>query len=198
MGQGHGNGGGAARPQTQGPGRRDLGQNPKLSCRGSVTGVLRERAVGSGVRWWVWAKGTETAGGLRVRKRKAQVRSLGQNPKLSCRGSVTGVPCETAVGSSGVRWWVGAKGTETAGGLHVRKREVGGQGLGQNPKPSRRGSVTGVPCETAVGSGGVRWWVGPRARKRRGGCAFANARPGCGVWVKPETEPSWLSYGCAV
>ena len=97
MGQRHGNGGGAARPQTQGPGGRDLGQNPKLSRRGSVTGVPCERAVGSGVRWWVWAKGTETAGGLRVRKRKARVRSLGQNPKPSRRGSVTGVPCETAV-----------------------------------------------------------------------------------------------------
>ena len=59
---------------------------------------------------------------------------MDQNPKLSCRGSVMGVPCETAVGSGGVRWWVGAKGTETVGGLRVRKREVGGRGLGQKPE----------------------------------------------------------------
>ena len=111
-----------------------MGQNPKLSRRGSVMGVPCERAVGSGVRWWVWAKGTETAGGLRVRKHKARVRSLGQNPKPSHRGSVTGMPCEMAVGSGGVRWWVGAKGTEMAGGLHVCKREVGGWGLGQKPE----------------------------------------------------------------
>ena len=116
-----------------------MGQNPKLSCRGSVTGVPCERAVGSGVRWWVWAKGTETAGGLRVRKRKARVWSLGQNPKPSRRGSVTGVPCETAVGSGGVRWWVGAKGTETAGGLRVRKRKARVRSLGQNPKPCQIG-----------------------------------------------------------
>jgi hypothetical protein len=42
------------------------------------------------------------------------------------------------------------KGTETAGGLRVRKREVGGRDLGQNPKLSRCGSVTGVPCEAVV------------------------------------------------
>ena len=56
------------------------------------------------------------------------------NPKLSHRGSVTGMPCETVVGSGGVRWWVGAKGTEMARELRVRKREVGGQGLGQKPE----------------------------------------------------------------
>ena len=99
----------------------------------------------------MWAKGTETAGGLRVRKRKARVRSLGQNPKPSRRGSVTGVPCGTAVGSGGVRWWVGAKGTETAGGLRVRKREVGGQGLGQKPETEHLMLGFGL----AVRNGGV-------------------------------------------
>ena len=84
----------------------------------------------------MWAKGTEMAGGLRVHKRKARVRSLGQNPKLSCRGSVTGMPCETAVGSSGVRWWVGAKGMETAEGLRIHKREVRGRVWVKNLKPS--------------------------------------------------------------
>ena len=166
-----------------------MGQNPKLSRRGSVTGVLRERAVGSGVRWWVWAKGTETAGGLRVRKREVGGRGLGQNPKASRRGSVTGVPCETAVGSGGVRWWVGAKGTETVGGLRVRKRKARVRSLGQNPKPSRRGSVTGVPCETAVGSSGVRWWGGAKGLETAGGLRIHKREVRGGVWVK-NLKPS--------
>ena len=31
-------------------------------------------------------------------------------------------------------WWVRVDDTEAAGGLHVRQREAGERGLGQNPK----------------------------------------------------------------
>ena len=37
------------------------------------------------------------------------------------------------VGGAG-RWWVWAMSMEMRGGLHVRKREVGGRGLGQKPE----------------------------------------------------------------
>ena len=60
-----------------------------------------------------------------------------KNPKSSRRGSVTGVPCEKAVVGGAGRWWVWAMGTEMTGGLRVRKREVGGQGLGQKPESER-------------------------------------------------------------
>ena len=76
---------------------------------------------------------------------------MGQNLKLSRRGSVTGMPCETAVGSGGVKWWVGAKGMEMAGGLCVRKREVGGRGLGQKPETEHLMLGFGL----AVRNGGV-------------------------------------------
>ena len=34
------------------------------------------------------------------------------------------MPCETAMGSGGMRWWVQTKGTEMAGELCICKHEV--------------------------------------------------------------------------
>ena len=62
---------------------------------------------------------------------------LVKNPKSSRCGSVMGVLCEKAVVGGAGRWWVWTMGTEMTGGLHVCKREVGGQGLGQKPESER-------------------------------------------------------------
>jgi hypothetical protein len=82
----------------------------------------------------VRSNGTETAGGLGVRKREVGGRGVGQKPKPGTCHSVTGVPCEMAVCSGTGRWWVQSNGTETAGGLRIHKCEVGGRGLGQKPE----------------------------------------------------------------
>jgi hypothetical protein len=69
----------------------------------------------------------------------------------------------------------------------------------KNPKPSVRGSISGVPCETAVWGDVVRWWVqvdavvaaeGPRVRQREAGERV--------LGQKPETKHSWLDFGGAV
>jgi hypothetical protein len=60
-----------------------------------------------------------------------------KNPNPSRRGSVSGVPCKTAVGGGAGRCLVRENGTEMAGGLRVRQREARGRVLGQNPKTER-------------------------------------------------------------
>jgi hypothetical protein len=79
-----------------------------------------------------------------------------------------------------------------------RTRGGGGHGL-KKPKPSRWGSVSVVPCQTAVGGdsgrerGGVEnvlQVVGVRVRARARG---RGPRP-----KKTETDPLGLGFGCAV
>jgi hypothetical protein len=66
-------------------------------------------------------------------------------------------------------------------------------------KPSIRGSILSVPCETAVWGDVVRWWVqvdavvaagGPRVRQREAGERV--------LGQKTETKHSWLDFGRAV
>jgi hypothetical protein len=77
-----------------------------------------------------------------------------------------------------------------------------GQGVGFRPKPRNRASVARFwtcrvkrRCGVTLGSGGC----GLTTSRQRGGCAFANARPGGqDLSKKLETERSWLGFGRAV
>jgi hypothetical protein len=69
----------------------------------------------------------------------------------------------------------------------------------KNTKPSRRGSVSSTPCETAAGDDVEGWWdgvvvvvvvVGPSGWKREA--------QGGGLGQKPETGPVELSLGRAI
>jgi hypothetical protein len=80
----------------------------------------------------------------------ANMRPGGQKPKPSVGGSILGVLCEMAVWDDARRWWVWVNDMEAAGELCVHQHKARGWGLGQNPKLSISGSVSGVPCETAV------------------------------------------------
>lgn len=76
--------------------------------------------------------------------------------------------------------------TETAGGLHICKHETG-RVWDKNPKLSYHDLVTGMPCKTLVGSGGVRWWLWAKNTETAGeDCAFANTRAGGGAWDKTQ------------
>jgi hypothetical protein len=48
-----------------------------------------------------------------------------ENPKPSCRGSVSGLPCQTKVEVGGYRWWSGTYEATAVAGWRVRKRDVG-------------------------------------------------------------------------
>jgi hypothetical protein len=118
-----------------------------------------------------------------------------KNPKPSCRGSVTGVPCKMAVGGGSGRWWVRVKGKKVAGGLRVRQCEARGV---KNPKLSHRGSVTGVPRKTAVGARAGRWWVWSKGTEMAGGLRVRKREVGRrGLGQKPESERLWLDFGLA-
>jgi len=56
-----------------------------------------------------------------------------KNPKLSCRSSVSGVPCETAAGNDAEGWWDGVVVVVVVVWLFGWKREARG-GLGQKPE----------------------------------------------------------------
>jgi hypothetical protein len=88
---------------------------------------------------------------------------------------------------------------EAAGGLIVGQREARGARFW--PKTPNRAIVARfrarrVKRQCRVVPGGNRCgWI---SRRRQVGYAFANARPGGGFWAqKPETEHSWLGFGCA-
>jgi hypothetical protein len=72
-------------------------KNPKSSMRGSVLGTSCETVLWDGARrWWVRIDGTEAAG-CAFTNAKPGGGILAKNPKLSVRGSVSGILCETAV-----------------------------------------------------------------------------------------------------
>ena len=88
---------------------------------------------------------------------------------------------------------------EAAGGLIIDQREARGAGFW--PKTRNRAIVARfrarhVKRRSRVVPGGNRCrWI---SRRWQVGYAFANARPGGGFWAqKPETELSWLGFGCA-
>ena len=56
----------------------------------------------------------------------------------------------------GVAWWHVPGGS--SGG--IAKNEEGRVVWVKNPKPSRRGSVSGAPCGTGVGDGAWGWYGG--------------------------------------
>jgi hypothetical protein len=123
-----------------------------------------------------------------------------KKPKPSRWGSVSAVPCQMAVWGDSGRVRGGVENVLEVVGVRVRARARGrgGQGL-KKPKPSRWGSVSVVPCQTAVGGdsgrerGGVEnvlQVVGVRVRARARG---RGPRP-----KKTETDPLGLGFGCAV
>jgi hypothetical protein len=69
--------------------------------------------------------------------------------------SVSGVPCETAVGRGEVGWWGGvvamAVVVRPSGGMC----KVGEWVCTKKDKTERTRSVSGVPCKTSVGRGEV-------------------------------------------
>jgi hypothetical protein len=132
-------------------------------------------------RWHVPGGG----GGGTVRSRNARRGGgLGRNQKPSCCGSVSGAPCETAMGDGASRWHgstyevvvvVGSCGREARGGEGVWVKI---------PKPSRYGSVWGAPCETAMGDGAWGWHGGTyQAVVVVGRCA-GEMRGGEGGWAE--------------
>ena len=122
----------------------------------------------------------------------------GLGPKPRVCNSVSGVPYETAVGSSDGRWWVRVNGVEMERGLQVRQREAGG-GFGPKPETSVCSSVSCVPCKTAVAGDAGRRWVWVKGTEVTGGLCIRQCQAvGWGLGQKPETKPSWLGYGRAV
>jgi hypothetical protein len=69
----------------------------------------------------------------------------------------------------------------------------------KNLKPSVRGAISGVPCETAVWGDVVRWWVQVDAVAAAGGPCVRQREAGeQGLGQKTETEHSWLDFERAV
>ena len=113
-----------------------------------------------------------------------------KNHKTKHNGSVSGVPCETAVEGNGGRRWGCVNEMVVVVGLCVHKRKAG-EGA-KSHKTEHDGSVSGAPCETMVegdgGGGGTRsmmwWWSW--------GSVFANARQEGGLGPNPM-KPSAMA-----
>jgi hypothetical protein len=134
-GGGGGGGGVAVRLETQGSGR---GFGPKARNRPTRArfGARRRKQ-----RWW--AMGGD-GGAVWTRLRRWWGRALGyasrgcgfwaKNPKPAHRGSVEGMPLETAVEGGGERWWGGVDEVVVVVCMCIRAR-ARGRGLG--PKNSK-------------------------------------------------------------
>ena len=77
----------------------------------------------------------------------------GEKKKTSHRGSVSGVPCEMAMGDGAYGWGGGVYKVVVAMGSCVHETRGRERVWAKNPKLSRRGSVSGAPCETAMRDG---------------------------------------------
>ena len=77
-----------------------------------------------------------------------------------------------------------------------------GQGVGfrpKTPKPSICGSVSDVPCETAVWGDTGKWGVRVNDIEAAGGLRVCQCEAGGqDLSKKHETERSWLGFGRAV
>ena len=140
---------------------------------------------------WVWLSVWSCAGGSRF---------WAKNTKPSVHCSVSGVPCETVMWDNAWRWWVRVDEMEAAGGLCIRQREARWRDLGQ--KIENRASVAWFQTRHVKWEYGVMLGVGgcELMRWRQwGGCTFANARPGSGIWAKKsKAERLWLGFRHAV
>jgi len=117
-------------------------QKPEQGHWGSMSGMLSEMGMESGEGRW--CSGTEeevVTVGRCVRKCEAREGVSAKMPKLSCRGLISGAACEIAKGGNGEGWCGGVYEVVVVLGLCARETRGERGGLGQNPKPSRRGSV---------------------------------------------------------
>ena len=94
---------------------------------------------------------------------------------------------KTVVWCNPGRWWLRVNEKVEAAGLGIRQREAGLCGLGQ--KPENRAFVARFRVcrvkqrrRVMLEGGGCRLMT----RRRRGGCTFANAKPGVGVGPKSQ------------
>jgi hypothetical protein len=80
----------------------------------------------------------------------------------------------------------------------VRSRNARrGGGLGRNQKPSCCGSVSGAPCETAMGDGASGWHGSTYEAVVVVGSCGREARGGEGIWVKiPKPSRRGSVSGC--
>jgi hypothetical protein len=94
---------------------------------------------------------------LHIRKHKAGEGLGAKSDETERDGSVWGTLCKTAVEGDGLRWWDEVDEVVVVVGVSVRKREARGRAGAKSDETERNGSVSGVPCETAVESDGGRW-----------------------------------------
>jgi hypothetical protein len=81
-----------------------------------------------------------------------------KSDKTERDGSVSGMPCETAVEGNGGRWWDEVGKVVVVVGLCVRKCEAGVGARAKSDEIERDGSISGALCETTVDGDGGRWW----------------------------------------
>src|ERR1700733_8709651 len=82
-------------------------------------------------------------------------------------------------------------------GCALVKRKAGRGDLGQNPKRSRDGSISGAPYKTVKGDGVGRWCGGVYEVVAAVGLCAHETRGREGVGTKPGNEMSWLAFGGA-
>jgi hypothetical protein len=117
-----------------------------------------------------------------------------KNHKTEHNGSVSGVPCETAVEGNGGRWWGCVNEMVVGVGLCVCKREAG-EGA-KSHKTERDGSVSGAPCEMAVEGNEGRWCRGVDEVVAVVGLHVRKCEAGEGLGAKGQAR--WLGFGCAM
>jgi hypothetical protein len=117
-------------------------KKPKLSRRGSISGAPYRTVKGDDAEWWCGGVYEAAAAvGLCARETRGREGVLGQIPKPSRRGSISGAPYRMAKGDD-AEWWCGGV-YEAAAAVGLCARETRGREgvLGQIPKPSCCGSV---------------------------------------------------------
>jgi hypothetical protein len=148
-------------------------------------------AVGNdGEKCWGAGDDKIAAVGTRVRFSARGRRFWAKKLKPSRQGSISGVPLQTAVGNDGEKCWGAGDDEIAVVGTPVRFNTWGRRFWTRKLKPSRRGSISGVPLQMAVGDDGEECWGAWDT------CSVQRA----GVTVldqKTETEPPGLNFGCA-
>src|SRR6202042_1636722 len=122
-----------------------LGQKFETASRGSIAVVPLGKAVGGDGRGG-WVTGVTEGEVVMMVRASNQPRRRGEGlgaeyPKLSRRGSVSFLSCQTAREGGKGRWLGGLYEATAVARRCVCKREARGGERAKYPKPSRRGSV---------------------------------------------------------
>jgi hypothetical protein len=179
-------------------GRKVWAKNAKPSGSGPISGMPCQMEVDRSRRQqWCSLYNVTVVVGQLVQKRERGRGVWDKNVKLGGSGSISGTLGQTEVDGGRMRWWGGSYDVTAVTRRRVRKRNEGKGVGGRKLKTEHNGSISGIPCQTAVEGGEMWWWAGLYDVMAVVRCCVHKLEEM--QWVggqKPETEHNGSVSGC--